>query len=107
MKIEDFSNIPTLPAAFGPARQVAYIVDNIDAAMQACHDNHRIGPFLVTRNTAPLSNAFYRGEKAREARVNIAFAYVGDMQLAKFMVKKLFGRVQQTRRPLASQGVGA
>ena len=33
------------------------------------------------RNASPLSNAYYRGEKARTTRVNLAFAYVGEMQL--------------------------
>jgi hypothetical protein len=70
-----------LPAIFGPAKQVAYMVDDIDAAMQRWQDEHDVGPFLVTRNALPLSNAYYRGEKAQPARVNIAFAYVGDMQL--------------------------
>jgi len=79
--IEDFDNIPTLPAIMGPAKQVAYIVGDIDAAIQQWHDEHGVGPFLVARNAAPLSNAYYRGNKAQTARVNIAFAYVGDMQL--------------------------
>lgn len=79
--IEDFDNIPTLPAIFGPAKQIAYMVDDIDAAVQRWHDDYGVGPFLITRNAAPLSNAYYRGEKAEEARVNIAFAYIGDMQL--------------------------
>lgn len=79
--IEDFDNIPELPAIFGPAKQIAYMVDDIDAAIQRWHDDYGVGPFLITRNAAPLSNAYYRGEKAHEARVNIAFAYVGDMQL--------------------------
>jgi len=79
--IKDFDNIPELPAIMGPAKQIAYMVDDIDAAMQRWHDDHGVGPFLVTRNAVPLSNAFYRGEKAETTRVNIAFAYVGDMQL--------------------------
>lgn len=81
MKIEDFDNVPQLPAAVGPARQIAYMVQDIDAAMQQWHDDYGVGPFLVTRNALPLSNAYYRGEKAQPAKVNIAFAYVGDMQL--------------------------
>lgn len=81
MKIEDFSNIPELPPVFGPAKQVAYMVEDIDAAMARWRDEYGVGPFLVTRNALPLSNAYYRGEKAEPARVNIAFAYVGDMQL--------------------------
>ena len=81
MMISDFDNIPPLPTIFGPATQVAYVVDDIDAAMQQWHDEHSVGPFLVTRNAAPLTNAYYRGEAMQETRINIAFAYVGDMQL--------------------------
>jgi hypothetical protein len=78
---EDFNSIPELPAIFGPARQIAYMVDDIDAAMAEWHSKYGIGPFLVTRNAVPLSNAYYRGQKAQTTRVNIAFAYVGEMQL--------------------------
>ena len=81
MSPDDFKQVPTLPAIFGTARQIAYIVPDIDAAMQTWHTEHGVGPFLVARNQLPLSNAFYRGEKAQPARVNIAFAYVGEMQL--------------------------
>lgn len=81
MNIEDFDNVPALPPIFGEAKQIAYIVPDIDAAMNHWHTKHGIGPFLVARNQLPLSNAFYRGEKAPPARVNIAFGYVGDMQL--------------------------
>ena len=79
--INDFENIPPLPGIMGPARQAAYVVDDIDAAMQRWQDDHGVGPFLVARNENPMSNAFYRGKKAPSSRVNIAFAYVGDMQL--------------------------
>lgn len=79
--IEDFNNIPEIPTIMGPARQIAYMVKDIDAAMATWHREYGVGPFLVTRNATPLTNAFYRGEKAPTARVNIAFAYVGDMQL--------------------------
>ncbi|MFK7977709.1 MAG: VOC family protein [Halioglobus sp.] len=81
MSIEDFSNLPEIPAIFGAPKQIAYIVPDIDAAMERWNREHGVGPFLVARNQLPLSNAFYRGEKALPARVNIAFAYVGDMQL--------------------------
>lgn len=79
--ISDFENIPPLPAIMGPAHQVAYIVADIDAAMQNWQAKHGVGPFLITRNAQPLSNAYYRGEKARTTRAHIAFAYVGDRQL--------------------------
>ncbi len=73
--------IPEFPEIFGEARQVAYIVDNLDEAINRWHSEHGVGPFLVARKARPLNNALYRGRKARDTRVNIAFAYVGDMQL--------------------------
>ncbi len=79
--ISDFDNIPQLPTIMGPAHQIAYIVEDIDEAMRQWHEQCDVGPFLVTRNAVPLSNAYYRGEKARTTRAHIAFAYVGEMQL--------------------------
>ncbi|MCY4428598.1 MAG: VOC family protein [Halieaceae bacterium] len=79
--ISDFENIPELPAIFGPAKQIAYMVEDIDAAIEHWNTAWGVGPFLLTRNALPLGNAYYRGEKAEPARINIAFAYVGDMQL--------------------------
>ena len=79
--MSDFDNIPTLPPIMGPAKQIAYMVDNIDGAMKHWHEEYGVGPFLVTRNAVPLSNAYYRNQKAQTTRVNIAFAYVGEMQL--------------------------
>jgi hypothetical protein len=79
--IADFDRIPEIPAIFGEARQIAYVVDDINEAIKRWHDEYGVGPFLVTRNAAPLNNAYYRGKKARDTRLNLAFAYVGDMQL--------------------------
>ena len=50
--ISDFDNIPALPAIFGPARQVAYMVEDIDTAMSLWHEIHGVGPFLVTRTAS-------------------------------------------------------
>ncbi len=77
----DFDNIPQIPAIFGPARQIAYVVDDIDRAIAAWNDEYQVGPFMVTRKATPLNNAYYRGEKAQTTKVNLAFAYVDDMQL--------------------------
>lgn len=79
--INDFETIPELPAMFGAVTQVAYVVEDIDVAMQHWQDQYGVGPFLVCRNEAPLTNAWYRGARMEETRINIAFAYVGEMQL--------------------------
>ena len=81
MQISDFEKIPSLPDVFGPANQVAYVVKDIDAAVQFWHDEFGVGPFAVFRNETPLSNATYRGNPMEETHLNIAFAYVGDIQL--------------------------
>lgn len=80
MTLDDLTILPTLPTRFGAARQVAYITDDIDAAMAHWH-SLGCGPFLITRDVTPLQNAFYRGEKAQEGNVHIAFGYHGDMQI--------------------------
>jgi len=80
MKIADLNHIPDLPARFGLARQVAYIVPDIDVAM-AHWKTFGIKAFLVTRNQNPLQAAYYRGEKSGKTPVHIAFGYHGDMQI--------------------------
>lgn len=71
----------TLPAVFGPVRQVAYIVPDIDAAMDSWHRQMGVGPFVVARNAKPLANAYYRGKPAEDVVLHIAFAYLGEIQL--------------------------
>ena len=79
--LSDFDHLPVLPGLFGRVRQISYVVDDIDVAMSHWHEQCAVTPFLVARNESPLSNAFYRGEKAQKTMVNIAFAYIGDIQL--------------------------
>ena len=80
MNLSDLDNIPALPPQYGPARQVAYIVKDIHAGMEAWRKN-AVTPFLVTHNVSPLQNARYRGTKSGKTPVHIAFAYAGDMQI--------------------------
>lgn len=80
MKIEDLENTPELPSNFGPIRQVAYIVSDIDAAI-AHWKTLGVKAFVVTRDVSPLQNAYYRGEKSLETPVHIGFGYHGVMQV--------------------------
>ncbi len=80
MLIDDLTNIPDIPQSFGPARQVAYIVPDVDEAI-AQWKALGVPAFVVTRNVIPLQNAFYRGQKSAKTPVNIAFGYFGDMQI--------------------------
>lgn len=75
------ATLPKLPDVFGPIRQVAYIVPDIDQAMRSWQKQLGAGPFVVARQAKPLANAFYRGKPCEEVVLNIAFAYMGDIQL--------------------------
>ncbi len=80
MTLKDLENIPMLPAQFGPVRQVAFIVDDIEEAISEWK-SMGVKPFLVARNISPLQNAYYRNEKSGEVPINVAFAYHGNMQI--------------------------
>jgi len=80
MKLDDFEAPPTPPTIYGPVRQIAYIVPNIDDAI-AFWQSQNVGPFLVTRQVSPFSNSYYRGTKTDGITIDIAFSYVGEMQL--------------------------
>ena len=74
-------HIPEIAPEMGKIMQVAYIVSDIDEAMQDWQEKYGIGPFVVTRDATPLANARYRGKKSEKVVVSIAFAYHGDLQI--------------------------
>jgi len=80
MTPNDIQNLPNLPMQFGPIKQVAYIVNDIDASIAHWRELN-VGPFLITRNISPLQNAFYRGQKSGKTPIHVAFGYIGDMQI--------------------------
>jgi len=80
MTLHDLHNIPAILDSFGPARQVAYIVSDLDVAI-ASWKSLGVGPFLITRNVSPLQNAYYRGQKSGATPLHIGFAYHDEMQI--------------------------
>lgn len=74
-------NTPMLSPVFGPIKQVAYVVEDIDQAVESWHRQLGIGPFAVVRECQPLAGSKYRGGDAGEVIINIAFAYIDDVQL--------------------------
>lgn len=74
-------NTAQLESKFGRMVQVAYVVENLDKAVIAWHEQMGVGPFAVVRDVSPLNGARYRGELIEELRVDLAFAYMGDIQL--------------------------
>ena len=65
---------------FGPIRQMGYIVQDIEAAMQHWTRALRIGPFYYAERV-PIHELSYHGE-ASKVQASIALSYSGDMQIA-------------------------
>ena len=73
--------LPELSSIYGPIRQVAYVVEDIDAGIEGWHQQLGVTPFAVVRECQPLVGSRYRGEPAGDIVLNLAFAYIGDVQL--------------------------
>lgn len=65
----------------GAIRQIAYVVEDIDAAIASWHKQLGIGPFARCRNVKPLEGSKYRGAESHGVEIHLAFAYIGDIQL--------------------------
>jgi hypothetical protein len=70
-----------LSPLFGPVRQTAYIVPDIEAAIEDWGRQLHVGPFALCREIQPLAGSCYRGQPSGEVTMNVAFAYLGDLQL--------------------------
>ena len=42
---------------------------------------------MVARDSSPLRNALYRGERSKPVAVDLAFAYIGELQLELIKLK--------------------
>lgn len=80
--------LPQLKAEYGTLRQVAYVVEDLDEAMEYWRDTHNVNAFAVARNAKPLSNATYRGQKSETVVIDVAFGYLGDLQLELIELKQ-------------------
>ncbi len=65
---------------FGEIRQIAFVVEAPDAAMDYWAHGLGSGPFFVKRRIA-LSDYVYRGEAAESPRISIALANSGPLQV--------------------------
>jgi hypothetical protein len=66
---------------FGPVRQTAYIVPDIETAIEDWGRQLQLGPFALCREITPLAGSRFRGAPSGEITMNVAFAYIGDLQL--------------------------
>jgi methylmalonyl-CoA/ethylmalonyl-CoA epimerase len=71
---------------FGPIKQVAYVVPDIEVAIQNWHRQMGVGPFALVREAKPLEGSVYRGQVSHGVCINLAFAYLGDVQLHAFQL---------------------
>jgi hypothetical protein len=64
---------------FGPVLQMAWVVDDLDAAMRRWIDEQGAGPFYVMRH-CPLTNVRYRGKPAT-VDMDVGLAQAGGVQI--------------------------
>lgn len=65
-------------AGWGPVRQLGYVVQNLDQAVEAWSRQLGVGPWTIMRNVE-LSSV-YRGEPSRPV-IDLALAYRGEQQI--------------------------
>lgn len=66
---------------FGPIQQIAYVVEDIEKSMAAWQQQLQLGPFALIKQFNPLQGSQYRGKRSGDIWVNMAFAYMGDLQI--------------------------
>ena len=66
------------PKAWGPIRQLAYVVDDLDAAIARWIATTGVGPWLVYRNAR--MQGVCRGQDT-EVRLHVGLSYQGDVQI--------------------------
>ncbi|MEK9725017.1 MAG: VOC family protein [Rhodospirillaceae bacterium] len=65
---------------FGEIRQIAFVVDDIDAVMAYWTDVLGVGPFFVKRRLR-FDKYVYRGEPRKSSAISIALANSGGLQV--------------------------
>ncbi|MEM7413070.1 MAG: VOC family protein [Myxococcota bacterium] len=93
-----------LSPLFGPVRQTAYIVSDIDAAMEEWARQLQLGPFAVCRGIQPLAGSRYRGEPTGDLTIHVAFAYIGDLQLE--LIEQVSDGPSMYREAIERRGFG-
>lgn len=78
------------PNAWGPVRQLAYVVEDLDAAIARWIALHGVGPWQVYRNTTLQGR--YRGEKTA-VKLHVGLSYQDGLQI------ELIQPVSQTPSP--------
>jgi hypothetical protein len=64
--------------AYGPIRQIAYVVEDVDASMQHWMDYAGIGPWTIYRNTTLRGHC--RGVDTA-VKIHVGLSYQGEVQI--------------------------
>ncbi len=89
---------------FGEVRQTAYLVPDIDQAIEDWGRQLEIGPFALCREITPLAGAKYRGEPTADVVMNVAFAYLGELQLE--LIQQVNDTPSMYREAIEKRGYG-
>ena len=89
---------------FGPARQTAYIVPDIEAAIEEWGRQMNLGPFALCREIAPLTGSRFRGEPSGDIVMNVAFAYIDALQLE--LIEQVNDTPSMYREAVEKRGYG-
>jgi catechol 2,3-dioxygenase-like lactoylglutathione lyase family enzyme len=65
---------------FGPLRQVAFVIPDLDRALRYWTETLGVGPFFVLREMYP-ENYRYRGQSSPPPRLSLALGNSGDVQV--------------------------
>jgi catechol 2,3-dioxygenase-like lactoylglutathione lyase family enzyme len=65
---------------YGPIRQIAFVVRDLDAALRYWTETLGVGPFFVMRNVSP-EDFQYRGAPSPSPRMSLALGNSGDLQV--------------------------
>jgi methylmalonyl-CoA/ethylmalonyl-CoA epimerase len=65
---------------FGPVMQNAFVVSDLNAAIEHWARTVRVGPFFVFERV-PFKECWYRGQQATDIDLAVAIAYWGEVQV--------------------------
>lgn len=65
---------------YGPIRQIAFVVRDLDAALRYWTESLGVGPFFVMRTVTP-DEFHYRGAPSPAPRMSLALGNSGDLQV--------------------------
>jgi len=87
---------------WGPIRQLAYVVDDLDASIQRWITLHGVGPWTVYRNTTMAGRC--RGQATR-VKLHVGLSYQNDLQIELIQVISTTPSPYQTSHGTALTGM--